>query len=156
MNLRRLGSGEVIAGVSAILLVGLTFLDWFGSKSSAESLGLFSVSRSAWEALDYIPFVLLVTSVAALVVVVFRLASIDRRAMAAVNAVVAMLGAGSALLILYRIVDPPEFGTIGTSFGLHTVEGTVKLPMFLALAAAMGIVLGSCLALREGRSSSAA
>jgi hypothetical protein len=125
--------------------------DWYGVKSSDEALNVFSVSRSAWEALDYIPIVLLVTSVAASVVVVLRLANIDRRAMTAANAVVAMLGAGSALLILYRIVDPPEFGTIGTSFGLVTIEGTVKVPMFLALAAAVGIVLGSCLALREGR-----
>jgi hypothetical protein len=70
--------------------------------------------------------------------------------------VVAILGALSMFLILYRVVDPPDLGTIGGFLGSVTIEGTVKRPMFLALAAAVGIVLGSCLALREGRSSSAA
>jgi hypothetical protein len=48
------------------------FFDWFGSKDSGE-LHLFSVGRDAWEALDYIPIVLLITIVVTLAVVALRL-----------------------------------------------------------------------------------
>jgi hypothetical protein len=34
-----------------------------------------------------------------------------------VNAAVALLGSASVLLILYRIIDPPNFGGLGTTFG---------------------------------------
>jgi hypothetical protein len=61
------------------------------------------------------------------------------------NAVVASLGLLSVLLILFRIVDPPDFG----SEGILQFEGTVQTPMFLALLAAVGIALGGCLAMRE-------
>jgi hypothetical protein len=59
--------------------------------------------------------------------------------------VVAILGIVSVLLILFRIVDPPNFG----SEGIQQFEGTAQLPMFLALAAAAGIAFGGCLAMRE-------
>jgi hypothetical protein len=65
--------------------------------------------------------------------------------------VVAVLGIVSVLLILFRIVDPPNFGSEENTQLEGVVfqfEGTVQLPMFLALAAAAGIALGGCLAMR--------
>jgi uncharacterized integral membrane protein len=49
------------------------------------------------------------------------------------------------LLILFRILDPPNFGTEK----IMTFEGTVQLPIFLALLAAAGIAFGGCLAMWE-------
>jgi hypothetical protein len=149
VHLDRLGNGQKIASISAFLLFVFMFLDWFGAKSSDVSFGLFSVGRSAWEALDYIPIVLLIAIVAALSVAALRLANAIGRPSTPANAVVAVLGLASALLILFRIIDPPNFGGHGTTFGPITYEGTVQFPMFLALLAAVGIAFGGCWAMRE-------
>jgi hypothetical protein len=147
MDLGRLSNGERI-GVSAILLFVFMFFDWFGSKDSGE-LRLFSVGRSAWEALDYIPIVLVITIVGALGVVALRLTQSDYEPPVRANAVVAILGIVSALLILSRIVDPPSFGSFGEIWGAVTIEGTVQFPIFLALLAAAGVAFGGCLAIWE-------
>lgn len=62
-----------------------------------------------------------------------------------VNAVVAILGLASVLLILCRIVDPPVFYVEPTI----TFEGAVQFPIYLALLAAIGIVYGGFRAMRE-------
>lgn len=149
MNLDRLSNGQRIASISALLLFVFMFLDWFGTKSSVDSFGLFSVGRSAWEALDYIPVVLLIAIVAALAVATLSLANAIGRAFTPANAVVAILGFVSALLILFRVIVPPNFGGFGTSFGPVTYEGTVQFPIFLALLAAAGVAFGACWAMWE-------
>jgi hypothetical protein len=68
--------------------------------------------------------------------------------------VVAVLGAVSVLLILFRIVDPPNFGSLRDAFGTVPIEGTVQFPIFLALASAVRIASGGYLAMREQGSSS--
>lgn len=149
----RLNNGEKIAAVSAILLFILMFFDWFGTKDSG-ALHLFSVGRSAWEALDYIPVVLVITILTALGVVVLRLSDVTVEPRVPVHAVVAILGIVSALLILYRIVDPPDFGSFQEVSGAVTIEGTAQLPIFLALAAAVGVSFGGLTAARCGRGAS--
>jgi hypothetical protein len=148
IDLDRLNKGEKISAVSAVLLFFSMFLDWFENKDSGE-LQLFSVGHSAWEALDYIPIVLVVAIVVALGAVALRLTDTAYEPPAPANAVVAILGAVSALLTLLRIVDPPNFGSLRDTFGTVAIEGTVQLPIFLALAAAMGIAIGGCWAMRE-------
>lgn len=120
MNLGRLGNGQKIASISAILLFVFMFLDWFGTKGSDDSFGLFSVGRSAWEALDYIPVVLLIAIVAVLAVAALSLADAISRASTSANAVIAILGLVSASLILFRIIDPP------TSAALETRSGPLR------------------------------
>lgn len=152
MNLDRLGSGEKIAGISAVLLFVSMSFDWFGSKDSGE-LQLFSVGRSAWQALDFIPIVLLVTVITALGVVALRLTDPTYELPVRANAVVAILGIVSVLLIVFRIVEPPNFGSFRELWGTITIEGTVKFPIFLALTGALGIAFGGCLAIWEERDS---
>lgn len=154
MDLGRLSRGEWIASVSSILLFVLMFFNWFGAKTIMTTsllflLNVFAPDRSAWEALDYIPFVLVVAIGVTLTVAGLRLTP-GSRLPDRINAVVGALGIASALLILYRILDPPIFSTKSTYF----VEGTVLPPTFLALAAATGIALGGFLALREVTSQS--
>jgi len=150
VELGRLSNGERISGISAILLFAFMCLHWFGSKDSGE-LRLFSVDRTAWEALDYIPTILLITIVVTLAAVVLRPPNPVRKPPIPVNAVVAILGVVSALLILLRILEPPNFGSFREIWGTITIEGTVQFPTFLALFAAAGITFGGCLALREER-----
>src|SRR5262245_6407505 len=107
MDLDRLNTGEKIAGVSAILLFVFMFFDWFGAEVSG--LGGFSGSLpgggSAWDALDFIPIVLVVTVVAALGLAALRLADAVYEPPIPGSTVVTVLGGISVLLILFRIVD---------------------------------------------------
>jgi hypothetical protein len=153
VELGRLGNGERISGISAILLFAFMCLHWFGSKDPGE-LRLFSIDRTAWEALDYIPIVLLITIVVTLAAVMLRPPDPARKPPIPINAVVAVLGIVSVLLILFRILDPPNFGSFREIWGTITIEGTVQFPTFLALFAAAGIALGGCLALRAEVSAS--
>jgi hypothetical protein len=152
VSLGRLGNGEKIAGASAILLFALMFFHWFGSKDSGE-LRRFSVGRSAWEALDYIPIVLVITIVVTLAVSALRLMKAARGPRRLANVVVANLGVVSVLLILIRIIDPPNFGSVREVWGNVTIEGTLRFPIFFALLAAAGIAFGGCLSIREEKDS---
>lgn len=122
--------------------------DWFGTENEG-ALRLFSVGRTAWEGLEYIRIVLAITAMVALVVVALRLAGAAQERLVRANAVVALLGMLSALLILFRIVDPPDFGSIQEVWGTFPIEGTVKFPIFLGLFAALGIALGGWWAHRD-------
>ena len=151
MKLSRLSNGERVAGVSAILLLVLMFFHWFGVNVSNHSKMLFYIrsvlpGRNAWEALDYIPIVLLITIIVTLAAVTLRLTSAVRKPSVRVNTVVVILGVISVVLILFRIVDPPNFGMDGSI----AYEGTVQFPIFLALLAAAGIVAGGYRGMREG------
>jgi hypothetical protein len=158
VGLGRLSNGERISGVSAILLYVFMSLDWFAVKSFTGPNPLLidlrgaESGQNAWEALDVISVVLLITIVAALAVAALRLVDAVHGFPVPVNAVVATLGIVSMLLILFRIVDPPNFGSeeiVQLKGVVLQFEGTVQLPMFLALAAAAGIAFGGCLAMRE-------
>lgn len=83
MDVGRLSNGEKIASSSAILLFILMFCHWFGVKAVNTSNLLFAVQavgpeKSAWEALDYIPIVLVVTIVSTLAVATLRLTSVRK------------------------------------------------------------------------------
>ena len=123
MDLDKLSNGEKIAGVSAILLFVFMFFDWFSVDVSGGG-GAFSASisegGSAWDALDNIPIFLVITIIAALVVVALRLSDSTFEPPVSANAVVAVLGAISVLLILYRIIDTPgEGGEFRQRLGRH-------------------------------------
>jgi hypothetical protein len=147
-HLDKLSPGEKIAGGSAILLFVFMFFDWFGVEVSG--VGGFSGSvpgagGSAWDALEFIPIVLVVTIVAALVMAGLRFADSDLEPPVPMSTVVTALGVLSVLLILFRIIDPPSFG----SFGGVSVEATLDVGIFLGLIAAAGIAYGGYSTMRE-------
>ena len=151
MDVDKLNTGEKIAGVSAVLLFIFMFFDWFGVEVSG---GGFSGSvpgagGSAWDALEFIPIVLVIAIVVALVNVFLRLSDSDYEPPVSMNVAVAVLGGISVLLVLFRIVDPPSFG----SFGGVSVDGTLEFGIFLGLIAAAGIAYGGYRAMQEEGSS---
>ena len=148
MDLDRLNTGEKIAAGSAILLFIFMFFDWFGVE--VNGAGGFSGSvpgagGSAWDALDFIPIVLLVTIIAALVMAGLRFADSTAEPPVPMSTVVTVLGVISVLLILFRIIDPPSFG----SFGGVSVDATLDVGIFLGLISAAGIAYGGYSAMRE-------
>lgn len=148
MDVDRLSTGEKIAGVSAILLFIFMFVDWFSVdvSTSAGSLA-FSASAggSAWDALDTIPIFLMIAIIAAVGVAVVRLTDAVFEPAISVNAVVAALGGLAVLLILYRIISPPDAGSApGVS-----VDVSPAIGIFLGLIAAVGIAYGGYRAMQE-------
>ncbi|MDQ2630335.1 MAG: hypothetical protein M3Y75_05095 [Actinomycetota bacterium] len=144
MDLDRLSTGEKIAGLSGVLLFIFMFFDWFTVDISGGE-GLFSVSvgGSAWDALDVIPIILMLAVIAAVAVAIIRLTDAVFEPPVSVNAVVAILGALSVLLILYRIIDPPSAGDV------PGVDVNPALGIFLGLIAAVGIAYGGYRAMQE-------
>lgn len=149
MEVDKLSTGEKLSAVSAILLFIFMFFDWFGVEVSGvpgfSGTVTGSGGGSAWDALDVIPIFLMLAIVVAIGVAVIRLTDADVEPPISLNTLVAALGGLAVLLILYRIVFPPDFG----SFGGVSVDATLKFGIFLGLLAAVGIAYGGYSAMRE-------
>src|SRR6476619_4583385 len=147
MDLDKLSTGEKIASVSAILLFVFMFFNWFGVEVSGGGFSgtISGEGGNAWEALDFIPIVLVVTIAAALGVAALRLSDAAYEPPVSANTVVTVLGVISVLLILFRIIDPPSFG----SFGGVSVDATLSLGIFLGLIAAGGVAFGGYSTMKE-------
>ena len=172
MDATRLGTGARIAGGSAVvLLIVMIFFGWFSLdgvtanagpgasislsgaelEAAAESSGE-DTSASAFESFSLIDIVLLLTCVAAVGLVLMRArgASADT---AMVATVVAGLGGLSVLLILFRIISPPDFlGALGEGIPDNVDVDTdvgLGIGVFLGLIAAAGITFGAIKAMGE-------
>ncbi len=145
MDLDKLSSGEKVAGVSSIVLFIFMFFDWFSAEVTA---GARSASEgvTAWDALDWIPIVLVVTIVAALAVAALRLTDSRYEPPVSGNAIVSILGGLSFLLILYRIIDPP--GASGSVPGF-SFDVSPEFWIFVSLIAAAGIAYGGYKAMQD-------
>jgi hypothetical protein len=143
MDVDKLSTGEKVSAVSAILLFVFMFFDWFGIKGSGGG-SIPGSGGNAWDALDFIPVILLITIAAALGVALIRLIEADFEPAISLNAVVAALGILSVLLIFFRVLDPPSFGVPGVS-----LDATRKFGLYLGLFAAAGIAYGGYRAMQE-------
>jgi hypothetical protein len=151
-KLGRLRFGEAIFLVAAILLFVLMFLTWFelGSSQQAgavEEVIVLGHGGDAWQTLEVIPLFLMLAIVVAVGAALLRLARSEWKPTIAPGAAVTVLGLLAAILILIRIISPPGLGSpelAGTEFST-----SLELPVFLALAAALGIAYGGWRAMGE-------
>jgi hypothetical protein len=158
MKAGRLRAGEAIALVAAILLFILMFFDWYGAKATtgAETFGGVVTGNgggTAWQTLEVIPLFLMLAIVVAVGAALLRLSGSDWKPAIPPGAAVCVLGGLAALLILIRIISPP--GPEGALSEL-AFESTLKLPIFLAFAAALGIAYGGWRAMGDEGTSFAA
>lgn len=152
MDVDRLSTGEKIAGASAVLLFIFMFFDWFSvevSVSTGGFAGSASEGGSAWQAFSAIDLFLLLTVVVAVAVAIIRLSDAMVEPPVSLNAIAAVLGGISVLLILYRIIDTPDVG----NFPGVSVDVSPSIGAFLGLIAAAGIAYGSYRAMQEEGSS---
>jgi hypothetical protein len=123
----RLRRGELLAGTGAVLL--LVFLvagKWYGRGGR---------SRTGWEAVTNLRWLLVVTIAAAFALVAAQVARRSPAIPVTLSLIVAVLGLISVLALVYRVlVSPPANEQAGA---------------FLALISAIGLAYGGFLSLRE-------
>lgn len=146
MDFSRVRTGEMIAGVSGIALFIFMFFKWFGVDAPDVGLpqgigGVEVASVTAWRAFDFIDVILLLAVIAAVGLMLLSAAQANVNLPVAASAVTAGLGILATLLVLYRIIDPPELAA-----GFDT---TRKIGVFLGLIASAGIAVGGWLAMQE-------
>ncbi|MBA2521967.1 MAG: hypothetical protein H0V25_01430, partial [Solirubrobacterales bacterium] len=124
MDINKLRRGELIAGVSAVLLFIVMFFNWFGisqedavdvSQDNLQDLVKFAptdvnadrLDLSAWQAFGFIDIILLVTIVVAVGLAVMTAASRSTNLPVAGSALTAGLGILATILILFRIIVTP-------------------------------------------------
>ncbi len=150
MDLDRLGMGEKIAAVSGLLLFIFMFFDWFSVSVSGGGFSTGSLGGgSAWDALDWIPWFLVITIVVAIGHALIEASESDVDAPIHGSTATTVLGAISVLLILYRIIDTPG----GASFPGGSVDVSPTVGIFLSLIAAAGIAYGGYRGMQEADTS---
>jgi len=135
----RLRTGEIVAGSGGVALFVFLFFDWFSGGAeltgSAGNLELSTAGISGWNALSDLPgFLIILSAVSGIALAI--LAATGQRINIPVRRgmITALLGTLAILLILWRMVA-------GTP--------TLKLGIFLGLAAAIAIAVGALMALAE-------
>lgn len=150
MDFSRLRTGELLAGLGGLALIGFMFLDWFGA-GGATVPGLPDVSGiqdqipgaasqdipgvDAWQSLEFIDFILLLTGATGIGLA--GVSAAGRRANIPLTKGVPayLLGSLSVLLIFWRICDPPA-------------DGSLKIGIFLGLIAAAAVGIGGYMTAR--------
>jgi hypothetical protein len=154
-----LGRARLLTTVGGILLLIVMFLPWYGvggpgveggNELSAGGMAELP-DADAWQAFDFIDLVLVAAALVAIApAVVFLVAGI--RLPPAANALAAGLGILATLLVLFRLISPPEWFVVagGESPGFE-VDPTRKLGVFLGLIASAAVAVGGGIATREER-----
>jgi len=150
MDFSRVRTGELIAGISGVALFIFMFFNWFGVESGVElqtpegiqfDVQAADASASAWDAFDFIWIVLLLAVIAGVGLMFLSAAQASVNLPVAASAITAGLGILATLLVLYRIIDPPDI-VVG-------LDETRKVGVFLGLIASAGIAVGGWMAMQE-------
>ncbi len=152
-DISRLRRSDQIAGGSAIaLFIFMFFFKWYGVSSNVSSIGGFNVnvSRTGWQTFTDSRWIWLITIIVAIAAVAIAAGALKFESPVQLSVVVAVLGAISTVLILYRILHHPTASASVGSF--HTSVG-IKFGIWLGLIAAAGITYGGYLGMQaEGTS----
>ena len=139
MDLNRLRTGEKIAGASGVALLLIMFIfDWFTVDA-----GPVSVGGNAWDTMELIRFVILLAALAGIALAVISATQTQVNLPVAMSAITAGLAGLATILILFRIISPPDGGAgdlidIGRGIGV-----------FLGLIAAAALTYGGWTAMQE-------
>ena len=140
----RISFGEMVAGASAVALLILMFLPWYGVSTDVPGFEA-SVNANAWEALSLIDIVLFLVILVTLAVVGARaMGNLPANLPAPPGLIIAIGGAIALVLILLRIISIP-----GPDVDIQGVEFGRKIGIFLGLIAAGGITFGGYTAMNE-------
>jgi hypothetical protein len=141
MDTNRLSQGQMVAGVSAILLFIFSFLKWFSF-----SAGGLSSSYTLWEIENPLDVYLLIVILIALVPAALTLAGGGGPGGGMATVATTLLAGVGTLLILYQLFDhPPALpGGVGVNIDVST-----KIGYWLGLLSCAGITIGGYLSMQE-------
>ena len=142
LDTSRISFGEMVAGVSGLVLFIVMFLPWYQVEIDA-SFG--STSYSAWEAFGFIDVLLMLVVLVAVGMAVARAAgAMPAQLPAPPGMIVAAAGAFALLLIIFRLISIP-----GPDIDIDGVDFDRQIGIFLGLLAAAGITFGGYTAMNE-------
>ena len=150
MDVSRLNTGEKVAGISGIALLLIMFIpDWFTYGE-----GAFEAGGSAWDTMELIRFILFLAAASAIALAVVAANQSQVDLPVALSAVTAGLGILAVVLVLFRLISPPDFGLgdVAEAFGGEADVGR-GIGVFLGLIATGGVAAGGWLAMQEEGSS---
>jgi hypothetical protein len=148
-RLRR--SDRIIGGSAIAFLIFLFVFKWYGGSASSSVDGVsFSASANGWHTFTNSRWIWIITIIVALAAVAIDAGALKLNSPVQLGVLVAGLGALSAILILYRILDHPSAGTSGTIAGVHySASVGIKIGIWLGLIAALGLTYGGYLAMQD-------
>jgi len=140
MDVSRLNQGEKLAGIAGIALLLIMFiLDWFTVDAGFG----FEFGGNAWETMELIRFILLLTAIAGIALAVTSASQTKVDLPVALSAITAGLGILAVVLVAFRILSPPDGGAG------DVVDVGRGIGVFLGLIAAGGVAAGGWMAMQE-------
>jgi hypothetical protein len=125
VDVKRLSRGEQIAGVAAVLLIIDMFLNWYSAnlnsalQAQADRFGI-DTNADAWQVFSTTDILIFITAVAALVMVGTRVTGRSANLPVSLPLVVALLGAFTTLVVLWRIINQPgENEFVNVEYGAY-------------------------------------
>jgi hypothetical protein len=143
MDLRRLGPGEWLAAASGVALLVSLFLPWYdvalpsAPAGSGLSYYLPSATATGWEALSVLDVLLALIAASGVLLAIVTADQETPAVPVAVSALVALAGMVGVILVLFRVLDIPDWA------------GGRAWALWLGLAGALGIVVGSIVSMRD-------
>jgi hypothetical protein len=160
MDFRRLRLGEWIVGASGLLLLVALFLPWYelGEGIVFGPSDALDAHASAWDAFTVIDVLLALGALAAIAIVFVTAAHATPAVPLALESLMALLALFLLVLVLFRLADPPDLTFLESTAGRTRaqVEDIDRAAgAWLGLAAALGILVGAVVAMRDERRSTA-
>jgi len=143
---RKVGSGELIAGASGVLVLVAMVLPWYGRETDIAG-AVVSESWTGWQSLSLIAIVLFAIGIAAIAFPLGRLLRATPERFRD-DRLIAVLGLVAVVLVLFRLVDMP-IADIDLQPG-DSVDDDRGAGVWFALLGAAGIAYGGRRAARTG------
>jgi hypothetical protein len=147
----RVPAGVRVAAAGALALLVFMFFPWFSADQVVElpsgTVAVPGETRNAWGAFALIDLVLALCALAAVGIAAAAYRELPLNLPAPPGLVITALGFLAVLLILVRLIAPPEITTVAAAE--VDVDTGVKIGIVLGLLAAFVMTAGGYLALRD-------
>jgi hypothetical protein len=139
VDLQRVGKWQWLTGAAGLVLLIALWLPWFGA------LGL---TATAWESLSFIDLIAALTGLGAIALVVVTATQSAAALPKRFAAILMWLAIVAALLILFRLLKPPETDITLTGGG---ADVTRKIGVWIGLLAAIATAVFAHRSARDAR-----
>ena len=153
----RLRRGERFAAIGGVILLISMFTSWYGLDVTVPAVGTVhvpTVTTNAWNAFSVVDLLLALTAAVAIGLAYAQAANRAPAIPVALSVAGIWLGAISALVVLFRIIDPPGFGLPSTiaagvrdQLSVH-LSRSVQGGAWVGLVSTVAITAGCSLSLR--------